>query len=142
MKGGPFGDMKKFPKNFFKMRFWNSVTVPKNVKGGTLCDFLTSIVLQNIETNENERGTLWCNPKSFKKSHSPGKKWGYGGSLVCFRGSGRLFYFFLFVLDALLRLELLRFDVVEQMNKKVDLTRLKKTTHCNSRAHFLLKCAD
>ena len=34
--------------------------------------------------------------------------------------------FFLSVLDALLRLELLRFDVVEQMNKKVDLTRLKK----------------
>ena len=35
------------------MRFLNSVTVPKNVKGGgNLCDFLTSIVLQNIETNE------------------------------------------------------------------------------------------
>ena len=34
------------------MRFLNSVTVPKNVKGGTLCDFLTSIVLQKIETNE------------------------------------------------------------------------------------------
>ena len=31
------------------MRFLNSVTVPKNVKGGTLCDFLTSIVLQNIK---------------------------------------------------------------------------------------------
>ena len=42
------------------MRFLNSVTVPKNVKGGTLCDFLTSIVLQNIETKEG--GTLWCNP--------------------------------------------------------------------------------
>ena len=34
------------------MRFFNSVTVPKNVKGGTNCDFLTSIVLQNVETNE------------------------------------------------------------------------------------------
>ena len=34
------------------MRYLNSVTVPKNVKGGTLWDFLTSIVLQNIETNE------------------------------------------------------------------------------------------
>ena len=90
------------------MRFLNSVTVPKNVKGGTLCDFLTSIVLQNIETNEG--GTLWCNPKSFKKSHSAEKKWGYGGSLVCFRGSGRLFCF---RLDALLRFELLRFEVVE-----------------------------
>ena len=39
-------------KKFLLMRFLNSVTVPKNVKGGTLCDFLTSIVLQNIETNE------------------------------------------------------------------------------------------
>ena len=31
---------------------------------------------------------------------------------MCFRGSGHLFCFF-FVLDALLRLELLRFEVVE-----------------------------
>ena len=47
------------------MRFLNSVTVPKNVKG----------VLQNIEINE--RGTLWCNPKNFKKkSHSAEKKVG------------------------------------------------------------------
>ena len=51
-------------------------------KGGTLCDFLTSIVLQNIETNEG--GTLWCNPKSFKKSHSAEKKWGYVGFLSVF----------------------------------------------------------
>ena len=33
------------------MTFLNSVTVPKDVKR-TLWDFLTSIVLQNIETNE------------------------------------------------------------------------------------------
>ena len=52
LKGGPFGDMKKFPKKTFLKRFLNSVTVPENVKGGTLWDFLTSIVLQNIETNE------------------------------------------------------------------------------------------
>ena len=44
--------LKNFPKKFRKMRFSNSVTVPKNVKGGTLRDFLTSIVLQNIETNQ------------------------------------------------------------------------------------------
>ena len=48
----PSGDLKKFPKKIFKLRFLNSVTVPKNVKGGTLWDFLTSIVLQNVETNE------------------------------------------------------------------------------------------
>ena len=117
MKGGPFGDMKKFPKNFL-MRFLNSVTVPKNVKGGTLCDCLTSIVLQNIKKNEG--GALWgktFDPKSFKKSHSSEKKL---GSLVCFRGFGRLFCFF-FSFGTLLRLELLRFEVVEvveQMNKK------------------------
>ena len=93
MKGGPFGDMKKFPKKKFLMRFLNSVTVPKNVKGGTLCNFLTSIVLQNIETNEG--GTLWCNPKDFKKSRIVPKKSGAKvGSLVCFRGCGRLFCFF------------------------------------------------
>ena len=67
LKGGPFGlcetpagckKLKKIEggtlwrheKNFL-MRFLNSVTVPKNVKGGTLCDFLTSIVLQNIKKN-------------------------------------------------------------------------------------------
>ena len=117
-----------------------TVTVPKNVKGGTLCDFLTSIVLQNIETNEG--GTLWCNPKSFKKSHSAEKKWGFGGILSVFSKLWTSVLFFLFVLDALLRLELLRFEVVEQMNEKVDLSCLKKTAHCKSRAHFLLKCAD
>ena len=47
------------------MRFWNSVTVPKNVKGGILWDFLTSILLQNIETNEG--GTLRCSSKISKK---------------------------------------------------------------------------
>ena len=63
------------------MRFLNSVTVPENVKGGTLWDFLTSIVLQNVETNKG--GTLWCNPKRFLKSRIVPKKSGaMGGSLV------------------------------------------------------------
>ena len=62
------------------MRFLNSVTVPKNVKGGTLWDFLTSIVLQNVETNEG--GPFGAVQKVSKKSHSAEKKWGYGGSLV------------------------------------------------------------
>ena len=83
MKGEPFGDMKKFPKKFFLMRFLNSVTVPKNVKSGTLCDYLTSIVLQNIETTEG--GILWCNPKNFQKKWlSAEKKWGLGGILSVF----------------------------------------------------------
>ena len=111
MKGGPFGDMKKFPKKNFSMRFLNSVTVPKNVKGGTLCDFLTSIVLQNIKKIEG--GTLWeknFNPKDFKKSHSSEKKWGI---LSVISRLWTSVLFFIFVLDALLRLELLRFEVVE-----------------------------
>ena len=103
--------MKKFPKKFSKMRFLNSVTVPKNVKGGTHCDFLTSIVLQIIETNEGV--TLWCNPKSFKKSYSAEKKCDYVGILSVFSRFWTSVLFFLFVLDALLRLELLRFDFVD-----------------------------
>ena len=91
LKGGPFGDMKKFPKKNL-MRFLNSVTVPKNVKGGTLCDFLTSIVLQNIETNE---GHPLVQSKKLQKSRIVPKKSGAKvGSLVCFRGCGRLFCFF------------------------------------------------
>ena len=62
------------------MRFLNSVTVPKNVKGGTLWDFFTSIVLQNVQTNEGD--PLVQSKKFQKKSHSAEKKWGYGGSLV------------------------------------------------------------
>ena len=104
---------EKISKKNIYMRFLNSVTVPKNVKGGTLCNFLTSIVLQNIETNEGE--TLWCNPKSFrKKSPSVEKKWGWGGILCVFsRLWTSVLFFFLFVLVALRRLELLRFEVVE-----------------------------
>ena len=63
------------------MRFLNSVPVPKKVKGATLWDFLKSIVLQNVETNEG--GTLWCNPKSFEKGRIVPKKSGaMGGSSV------------------------------------------------------------
>ena len=65
------------------MRFLNSVTVPKNVKGGTLCDFLTSIVLQNIETNEG--GPSGAIQKNLKKNHIVPKKSGAKvGSLECF----------------------------------------------------------
>ena len=66
-----------------------------------------------------------------KKSHSAEKKGAMGESLVWFRGYGRLFcFFFLFWTrfwgSSCWVSKLLRFDVVEQMNKKVDLTRLKK----------------
>ena len=47
----------------------NSDTVPKNVKGDPSGFF--DIVLQNIETNQ--RGTLWYNPKNFKKGRIGGR---------------------------------------------------------------------
>ena len=68
------------------MRFLNSVTVPKNVKGGTLWDFLTSIVLQNIETNEGrpfggiQKSRIVPNKIRVKNTK---------GGVLCFRGSGR-----------------------------------------------------
>ena len=50
----------------------NSVTVcRKNVKGGTLWGFLTSIVLENIETKEE--GPFGTIQKISKKSHSAKK---------------------------------------------------------------------
>ena len=72
-------------------------------KRGTLWDFLTSIVLQNIETNE--RGPFGAIQKISTKSRIvPKKSEAKVGTLVCFRGSGCVL-FFLFVLDALLRFE-------------------------------------
>ena len=68
--------LKKFEK-ILKLRFLNSVTVPKNVIGGILWDFLTSIVLQNILKSEGE--TAWWNPKNFKKIRVKNTK---GGSYV------------------------------------------------------------
>ena len=65
IKEGHMGDFQEKPEKKFKIRFLNSVTVPKNVKGGTHWDFSTSFVLQNIETNEGE--TIWWNKKTSKK---------------------------------------------------------------------------
>ena len=141
LKGGPFGDMKKFPKKIFKMRFLNSVTVPKNVKGGPFAIFRHPLCCKI--SKQMKGGPSGAIQKTLK-SHSAEKSGAKVGSLV-FSRLWTSVLFFLFVLDAFLRLELLRFkvvEVVEQMNKKVDLSCLKKTTHCNSRAHFLLKCAD
>ena len=82
---------------------------------------------QNIETNEGVPfGAIQNFPE--KKSHSPEKNPSEkhqenpkGGSLVCCRGSGCRF---LFVLDERSSGSSV-VQVVEQMNKKVDLTRLK-----------------
>ena len=68
------------------MRFLNSVIVPKNIKGGTLCNFVTFIVLQNIETNEG--GQSFCAIQKVSKSLIVPKKSGAilreGGSLCVF----------------------------------------------------------
>ena len=63
------------------------------------------------------------------------------GSLVCSRGSGRQCFCFGqgFGVSSMFWTSVVQVHVVEQLNKKVDAS---KTTHCKSRAHFLLKCAD
>ena len=66
--------------------------MPKNVKAGTLCNFLTSIVLQNIETNEG--GPFGAIQKVSKSLIAQKKSGAMVVSLVCFRGCGRLFCFF------------------------------------------------
>ena len=73
------------------MRFLKCHSAEK-CKRGTLCDFLTSIVLQNIETNEG--GPSGAIQTLQKKSHSAEKSGAKVGSLVSFRGCGRLFCFF------------------------------------------------
>ena len=55
IEGGPFGDFEKFSK---KMRIFNSLIVPKNLKE-TLWDLLTFVLLQNMKKmKEGPFGTL------------------------------------------------------------------------------------
>ena len=116
------------------MKFLKCCSAEK-YKRGILWDFLTSIVLQNIETNEGE--TVWCNPKKFfKKSQSAEKKKiqvkNTKGGVLRFQGSGRRCFCFG------------RGSGVSSMfwTSVGGPCASKKTTHCNSRAHFLLECAD
>ena len=100
------------------MRFLNSVTVPKNVKVGTLWDFLTFIVLQNIAKNK----TKWRPFGAIQKIRVKNTK---GGSLVCFRGSGRRCFCFGrgSGVSSMFWTSVVQVDDVEQMNKKVDRSR-------------------
>ena len=116
IEGGTFRDMKKFPKKKFFNEIFEQCHSAKKCKRGALCDFLTSIVLQNIKKMKGDPLGKNFNPKSFKKSHSSEKS---GGVLSVISRLWTSVLFFLFVLDALLRLELLRFEVVEQMNRVV-----------------------
>ena len=67
---GPFGDWK-FSK---KMRIFNSLKVPKNLKEETLWDFLTSGPLQNIQKLKG--GHFGDNRKNSKKSLTKPKRVG------------------------------------------------------------------
>ena len=168
LKGGPFGlcetpaGCKKFKKieggtlwrheknsqkKIFNEIFEQCHSAEKCKRGDPLQFFWPPLC---CKISKQMKGDPLVQPKkNFKKSRIVPKKSGAKvGSLVCFRGCGRLFCFFFsfwtrFWGWSCWGLKLLRFEVVEQMNKKVDLSCLKKkTTHCNSRAHFLLKCAD
>ena len=70
-EGGLFGELKTNSKKNFNEIFEQCHSAEKS-KRGTPWNFLTSIVLQNIETNEGE--TLWWNPKISKKSHCTEKE--------------------------------------------------------------------
>ena len=57
------------------MTILNSLIVPKNLKGGTLWDFQTSIMFQNIKKMKGGQSENCYNQKIFeKKSHSVEKK--------------------------------------------------------------------
>ena len=89
-------------------------------------EFFTSIVLQNIETNEGE--TLWWNPKHFKKVARCRKKIqleNTKGGILCFQGSGRRCFCFGrgSGVSSVFWASIVQLDDVEQMNKKVDRSR-------------------
>ena len=64
--------------------------------------------------SKQTKGDPLVQSKKFqKKSHSAEKKWGYGGILSVISRFWTSVLFLLFVLDALFRFDLLRFEVVE-----------------------------
>ena len=71
MKGGPFGDMKKFPEKFFNEIFEQCHSAEKFKRGDPLQFFDIHCV---AKYRNKRRGTLWCNPKNIKKSAE--QKWG------------------------------------------------------------------
>ena len=123
MKGDPLETLKKI----LKFEIFEQCHSAENCKRGTLWDFLTSIVLQNIKKIEGE--TLWWNPTSFKKkSHSaeknPSEKRQRWGGL-CYRGSVRQCFCFgrASGVSSMFWTSVVQVDDVEQMNKKVDRSR-------------------
>ena len=81
------------------MTILNSLKVPKNLKGGSLWDFQTSIMFQNIK--KIEEGDPLVQPKNFRKKFHSAEKIQVKntqitkvGILSCFQGSGRRFHNF------------------------------------------------
>ena len=64
-EGDPL-ETKKIPRKKSKNEIFELCHSAEKCKRRTLSDFLKSILLQNIEPNEE--GTVWCNPKNFRKS--------------------------------------------------------------------------
>ena len=145
-RGDPLETWKNFQKNFSIEIFEQCHSAEKCKRGDPFAIFWHPLCCKI--SKQMKLGPSGAIQKPSKKSRIVPKNSGAKvGSLVCFRGCGRLFCFFFsfwtrFWVWSCWGLKLLRFEVVGQMNKKVDLSCLKKTTHCNSRAHFLLKCAD
>ena len=112
------------------MRFLNSVIVPKNVKRG---DFLGFFDIHCVAKCRNKRrgNVFGFGPKNFKKSRIVPKKIrvkNTKGGILCYRCSGRRCFCCGRGSDvsSMLWTSVVQVDDVEQMNKKVDLTRLKK----------------
>ena len=79
------------------MTILNSLIVPKNLKGGTLWDFQTSIMFQNIKKSEGGSKNQKIFGKSLivpKKTQVKNTQIAKVGTLSCFQGSGRRFYNF------------------------------------------------
>ena len=72
IEGGTLWRHEKISQKKFFTEIFEQCHSAKKCKRGTLCDFLTSIVLQNIETNEG--GPSGAIQKTSKKSAE--KKWG------------------------------------------------------------------
>ena len=77
------------------MTILNSLIVPKNLKGGTLWDFQTSIMFQNIKKLKGGPfGTIKKFSKSAETNQVKNTQIAKVGILSCFQGSGRRFYNF------------------------------------------------
>ena len=98
IEGGTLWWFRKISQKILKIEIIEQCHTAENSKRGTLCDFLTSTVLQNIETNGGR--TLWCNPNKFKESRIvPTEKNGARGILSVISRFWRSVGFPLFVLQ-------------------------------------------